>query len=108
MSRERDRTTVRRACKAGGVTALLVVGMLLVLTLLGSGPGGAVVVSAAIAVGSLVAAAWLLLAGLLDVFAGEPPGRRRLVWTVGAVLVAMLGPFLLIGAAAQQAGAVAA
>ena len=108
MSRERDRTTVRRACKAGGSAALLVVAVLLVLTLLGSGPGGAVILSAAIALGSLIVAAWLLLAGLLDVFAGEPPGRRRLVWTVGAVMVAMRGPFLLIGAAAQQAGAVAA
>ena len=103
MSRERDSTTVRRALKAGAVAAALVVAGLVALTIAGSGPGGAVVVTAAIALGSLITAAWLLLAGLLDVLAGEPPGRRRLAWTLGAVVVAMLGPFLLIGAAAQTA-----
>ena len=102
MSRERDRTTVRRALRAGGVVGAGVVVSLLAVTAAGRGPGGAVIATVAIAVASLVAAVWLLLAGFLDVIAGEPPGVRRLLWTLGAVLVAMLGPFLIVGAAAQS------
>ena len=93
---------MRRGLRAGGVAGVLVIVLLLSLSLSGDGPGGAVVVSAGIALGSLVLAAWLLLAGLLDVLAGEVPSRRRVAWTVGAVLLAMLGPFLLIGAVAQS------
>ena len=103
MSRERDRTTVRRALKAGAVAGVLVMVLLLSLALSGNAPGGAVVVMSGIALGSLVAAAWLLLAGLLDVFAGEVPSRRRVAWTVAAVMLAMLGPFLVVGAIAQSA-----
>ena len=71
-----------------------------VLTVTSELPGGAVIASVIAAFG-LVAAAWLLLAALLDVLAGHPPDRRRTLWTIGMTLLAMLGPFLVLGAVFQ-------
>ena len=103
MTADRNRTTVRRALRAGAVVGAAAGVAALVAALAGQVPGG-FVIAAALAVGSLAAAFWLLLAGLLDVFAGEPPDRRRVLWMIGVVLLAMLGPFLMLGVFAQAAG----
>ena len=100
MTADRNRTTVRRALRAGGVVGAAAGVAALVAALAGTVPGG-FVIAAALAAGSLVAAFWLLLAGLLDVFAGEAPDRRRVLWMIGIVLLAMLGPFLMVGVLAQ-------
>jgi hypothetical protein len=102
VTEDRNRTTVRRALRAGGVAAAITGISALGAALGGKVPGG-FVVAAALAAGSLVAAFWLLLAGLLDVFAGEPPNARRVLWMIGIVVLAMLGPFLMLGVFAQAA-----
>ena len=102
MTLDRDRTTVRRALRAGAVAGAIAGASALAAAIAGEVPGG-FVIAAVLAAGSLVAAVWLLLAGLLDVFAGEPPSGRRVLWMVGVVLLAMLGPFLLLGVLAQAA-----
>lgn len=101
---DRNRTTVRRAVRAGGVGAAVAAGLMLILALQDKVAGGAVL-AAAITGWGVVAAAWLLLAALLDVLAGEPPNLRRVLWTVAATLVAMLAPFVLLGTLLQPVAA---
>ena len=100
MTTDRNRTTVRRAVRAGLIGAALAAAAMGVLAASAKVPGSAIL-AAAIAAWGLVTAAWLLLAALLDVLAGDPPNLRRVVWTAVATLVAMLGPFLLLGAIFQ-------
>ncbi len=98
MSRQRDRTTVRRALRAGAVAGGGVGGLLLVVAVASrAGIETVTAVMSGVAVGALVTAGWLLLAALLDVLAGDYPGRRRLLWTLGATVLALLGPFLVVG-----------
>ena len=97
---DRNRTTVRRAVRAGLIGAVVAAGLMLVLAVQSKVSGGAVL-AAAITGWGVLTAAWLLLAALLDVLAGEPPNLRRVLWTVGATLVAMLAPFLLLGTLLQ-------
>ncbi len=97
MTQDRDRTTVRRALRAGGIVGgvLLVAGVAVTASL---GAPFRAAAAAAIAGGLFVAAGWLLLATLLDTLAGDPPDRRRTWWTVAMTALAMLGPFLLLSA----------
>ena len=97
---DRNRTTVRRAVRAGAIGGAVAAGFMLILAVQSKVAGGAVL-AAAIAGWGVIAAAWLLLAALLDVLAGEPPNLRRVVWTAVATLVAMLSPFLLLGTLLQ-------
>ena len=97
---ERDRTTVRRGLRAG-LVATLAVGLPLVgVTLLRQAELAGVALVSAIVVGILVAAGWLLLAVLLDVWAGEFPGVRRAVITGVFAVLALLGPYVVLIAAA--------
>lgn len=98
MAAPRDRTTVRRALKAGGVVAVLVGAPLVVAAVVGAPALWLAAVFAGLTVGTLFAAAWLLLAGVLDVSAGVFPGRGRVAVTVVVTLLAMLTPFLLLAA----------
>ena len=99
----RNRTTVRKALRAGALVALSIAVVGGALAAGGTMPLPAVF-AFAFAAGTFVAAVWLLLSFLLDLIAGEPPDRRRVLWTVGTVLLAMLGPFLLIGAFIDSSG----
>ena len=101
---DRNRTTVRRGVRAGLIGGGIAAALMLVLAVQ-SLVSGAAVVAAAIAGWGVVAAAWLLLAALLDVWAGEPPNLRRILWTAVATLVAMFGPFLLLGTLLQPVAA---
>lgn len=103
MTDDRNRTTVRRALRAGATAGVFFVLVALVLAATGRMPVAAVV-AGGIAVAAFVAAGWLLLSYLLDLIAGETPDRRRTVWTVATVIVAMLGPFLVLGAFVSGAG----
>ena len=100
VTADRNRVTVRRAFRVGGVAAVLAGGLMAVFAARGQASGGAVIASFIAAFG-LFSAAWLLLAALLDVVAGQPPDRRRTLWTIAATLLAMLGPFLVLGALFQ-------
>ena len=100
MSADRNRVTVRRAVRAGLIAGGLGAAVMLALAVQGK-VSGAAVPAAAIAGWGVVASAWLLLAALLDVLAGEPPNLRRVVWTVVATLIAMLAPFVLLGTLLQ-------
>jgi hypothetical protein len=97
---DRNRTTVRRAVRAGLVVGAVAAALMLVLAVQSKVSGGAVL-AAAITGWGVATAGWLLLAALLDVLAGEPPNLRRVLWTAAATLVAMLGPFLLLGTLLQ-------
>ena len=99
-SADRNRVTVRRALRAGAVAAFLAGGLMAVFAFRGQAAGGAVIATFIAAFG-LVSAAWLLLAALLDVVAGQPPDLRRTLWTIAATLLAMLGPFLVLGTLVQ-------
>ncbi|MDQ3343816.1 MAG: hypothetical protein M3425_02910 [Actinomycetota bacterium] len=103
MSRERDRTTVRRALRAGALAGGVVACALLLAVLLGPGGGAPAAVMAGIAVGALVAAGWLLLGAVLDIFAGERVGATRWAWTAVTTVLALLGPFLVVGVLARSA-----
>lgn len=96
----RDRTTVRRALAAGALVWVVVGGPLLLAGLLGSDADRAALVAVLIGfvVGAFAAALWLLVAMLLDLWAGEPPGLRRALWTGATLAVALLSPFLLLAA----------
>ena len=100
MTVDRNRTTVRRALKAGGIVGAAAAVAALAGVVAGAVPGS-LVIAAALAASSLVASTWLLLAAVLDVMAGELPDGRRTAWTAAATLLAMLGPFLLLGTLAQ-------
>ena len=100
---DRDRTTVRRALRAGLVAGIAVMLLLVPALLSDNSPGGAVVLAAGIAAGTLITAAWLLLAGILDTIAGVRLSLRRALWTTGATVAALFGPFLLLGTLAQAA-----
>ena len=98
-ARDRDATVVRRAVRAG---AVVWAGSALVLVVVAVGAGGraaALGVTLGFVAGAIVTAAWLLVAGILDMLADHHLGRRRLVWTAGALLVALVGPILVVGAA---------
>ncbi len=94
---------MRRALTAG--TALWVgLGAVLIGAVVragGDGAAGAVALTIALVAGSLLASAWLLLAATLDLVAGEPPGRRRTLWTVALIVFTFASPLLV--AAAQAA-----
>lgn len=99
-STDRDRETVRRALRAGTAVWLALSAVLVAVTALlgGTGRQGAVVVTLALVVGTLVTAAWLLLAAGLDLATGAFPSRRRALWTIAATLVAAASPVLVLGA----------
>lgn len=96
----RDRTTVRRALLAGTVAWGVVSLPLLVAVAVrgGSGQVGLAVVLLGLTVAGLVASAWLLLAVLLDLLAGEPPSAARLLITAGVVLLTGVAPVLFLAA----------
>lgn len=100
MTADRNRVTVRRAFRAGAVAAVVAGALMAILVVRDQAPGGAVI-AAVIAAFGLLSAAWLLLAALLDVWAGQPPDLRRTLWTIAATLLAMVGPFLVLGAVFQ-------
>lgn len=91
-----DRRTIRRALRAGVIVMVGTVLVTLVLNVAFGGDGvtAGIWVTSSIVVGTLVTAGWLVLAMLLDLVAGEMPGRRRLIWTAGAFVVAFLSPIL--------------
>lgn len=97
MSVERDRVTVRKALRAGVVVAVAVTA---VLGTFAASVGGGVFASllAGIGLGAFVMAGWLLLAAVLDILAGESPGTKRTVLTIGVTVVALLSPFLVLTA----------
>lgn len=97
MPTDRDRVTVSRALRAGGVAAAATALLLLVAAIV-AGVGYAAALTGGLAIGSVVAAGWLLLAALLDILAKDFPGPRRLAWTVGAAVVALVSPFLVLAA----------
>ncbi|CAN5725026.1 hypothetical protein BH24ACT14_BH24ACT14_19480 [soil metagenome] len=92
---------MRRALRAGALAGGVVAAVLLLAVLLGPGRGAAAAVMAGIAIGSLVAAGWLLLGAVLDIFAGERVGAARWAWTAASTVLALLGPFLMVGALAR-------
>jgi MFS family permease len=103
LTRDRNRTTVRRAVRAGLIAGAAAMLALVPAALADDGPGGAVILSAGIAAGTFVSAVWLLLAAILDTIAGERMSVRRALWTAVATVGAMFGPFLLFGALTQAA-----
>lgn len=93
----RDRETVRRALLAGAAVWTLTaagLGLSSALSRGGIGAETALLLGAVAAVvGGLAATMWLMLANVLDLFAGHPAGLRRWLWTAGVLLVsAMLVP----------------
>ena len=92
---DRNRTTVRRALRGGGVVGVVVFGLALAFTASADIPLRAIVATG-IAAGLFITAGWLLLSMLLDNIAGQPPDRRRTIWTVAMTVLAMLAPFLLL------------
>lgn len=95
---ERDRVTVRRALIAGGVVWGLVGGPLVV----GLAPAGGQASAAGMLLGlvfaGLIASLWLLAAAGIDLWTGQPIGRRRVAWTAGVLVATMLSPLLVLGA----------
>jgi hypothetical protein len=94
----RDRRIVRRGLLAGGAVG---VGLAALLGIGLAGAGAAAIASGlwlGLAVGGFVAAGWLLLALGLDLMAGDRPSGRRLAWTAGVSLVALILPFLALAA----------
>jgi hypothetical protein len=94
---DRDRRVVRRGFVAGGVVWVLVAGPLAVAA---GGDDRAVLVAVLLGLtfGAFAASGWLLVAAILDLWVGEPPARRRVVWTAAATLLALISPFLLLAA----------
>lgn len=101
MADARDVAVVRLALRAGGVVWAVVAGLLLSVVLLGGhgGRAGLAAVLSGLVAGAAVTSGWLLLAGVLDLLADVPVGRRRLAWTAGAVLLTLASPILVLGAA---------
>lgn len=95
MTDDRNRTTVRRALRGGAVAGTAVFGLALLATAASDIPLRAVVATG-IAAGLFITAGWLLLSMLLDNIAGQPPDRRRTIWTVAMTVLAMMAPFLLL------------
>lgn len=101
---DRERTTVRRGLVAGALVGV-VTGSPLVVTVVragGDGATGLVAVMMGLVAGAVVASAWLVLAAVLDLLAGEPPGRRRALWTVGVVVFTLASPMLIVAAQAAR------
>lgn len=96
----RDRTTLRRAFVAAAISAAAVALPVLLAVALGGGSGraGVAAVLLGLTVGGLVASGWLLLAVLLDLLAGDPPGTARLLLTLGVLLASAFAPVLLLAA----------
>ena len=63
-----------------------------------SGQEAATAVFLALCFGSATSSLWLLLALVLDAFAGQGIGRRRLLVTTGAVLFTLISPVFVLGA----------
>ena len=101
---DRERTTVRRGLVAGGVVWAVTAGPLVVVVVRAGGDGaaGLVAVMMGLVAGSVAASAWLMLAAALDLLAGETPGRRRALWTVGVVVFALASPMLIVAAQAAR------
>ena len=97
MTGDRNRTTERRALRAAGIVAGVVLGLGLVVVMSVGIPLRAAIATAVV-IGAFVGAAWLLLSMLLDTIAGDPPDRRRTWWTIALTALAMIGPFLLLSA----------
>ncbi|WP_370324734.1 hypothetical protein [Euzebya sp.] len=93
---DRDRRVLRRAVRAGALTAVA----LAVLTgaaniaFGGDGVSAAIWVSTSAVVGTLVTSGWMVLTLVLDLIAGEVPSRRRAVWTAALFAVAFLAPIV--------------
>ncbi|MEE8603677.1 hypothetical protein [Euzebya tangerina] len=93
---EADRRTTGRAIRAGLWSA----GVLSVLTVIGNlafggdGQTAMVWVLSSVVVGTLVTAGWLILSVILDLLAGEVPGRGRLIPAGIAFAVAFVSPIL--------------
>ncbi|HVM18587.1 MAG TPA: hypothetical protein VM307_01365 [Egibacteraceae bacterium] len=98
MTVDRDRTAIRRALRSGLILAVLLAGFVAL-----AGAPGAAIVMTAVAVLAFVVAGWLMLSVIADLLGGQRPGRRRILWTVGAMVVAMLAPFLVVGTLVQRA-----
>lgn len=96
---DREARTVRRGLAAGGVVWLTGSAVLVAVTVAagGSGRDGLTAVLAALVGGAVTASGWLLLAAWLDLVAEEPPGRRRVVWTVAVVAFTFVSPLLVLG-----------
>lgn len=104
-ARDTDWRVIRRALVAGGAVAAVIAATLLVGVVI-VGAGGAVGMAAvlgALTLGSLVAAAWLLLSVLFDLLAGRSPGPRRLWWGLGLGMVAFIAPVFVLGALSAAA-----
>ncbi|MDP8970594.1 MAG: hypothetical protein M3N52_08920 [Actinomycetota bacterium] len=99
-SAQRDRTTVRRALRAGLVVWAICAGALLGAVLVAGAGGrfGLAAVLLGLTAGSLAASSWLLLSAALDLLAEQPPGRRRVAWTVTVVAFTVLSPVFVVGA----------
>jgi hypothetical protein len=97
---DRDRTMVRRALTAGGIMWALIGAPLMIAVIVGGGTGqaGLATLFLGLTFGGLVASAWLLVGTLLDLLAGEVPGRRRIVW-IAVVLGFTFASPLLVAAA---------
>lgn len=95
---------MRRALAAGLVLWVAMASVLVgaVVRSGGDGAAGVVAVLAALVAGSLLSSAWLLLAAALDLAAGEPPSRRRTLWTVAVILFTFASPLLVAGAQAAR------
>lgn len=98
---QRDRRVVRRGLTLGLVLWLLCAVVLVAAALWADAGGRAVLVGVTLAwtVGVIGAAAWLLVAGVVDLVADLSVSRRRLWWTVGVTLLAFVSPVLVLGAA---------
>jgi hypothetical protein len=100
VTADRERRVVRRALTAGAAAWLAVTATLLAL-----GDGGVGPVLAGGPPATIVASLWLLLAAAVDIVAGLPVGRRRVVWTVGMALATVLLPAVLAAVARALADA---
>jgi hypothetical protein len=90
---------VRRALKGGSGVALLAGGGL--AWCFGAAGGvstGVVGAMLGLVAGLVVASAWLLLAVALDLLAGAPPDRRRILWTAALTFAALASPILVLAA----------
>jgi hypothetical protein len=98
--RARDALVVRRALRAGGLTWLVIGGLLLasVLNAGGGGQAGMAALLLGLVFAGVVTSAWLLLATVLDLLADDPPSRRRILFTAGVTLFTLLSPVLVAGA----------
>ncbi|MPZ89144.1 MAG: hypothetical protein GEU81_13970 [Nitriliruptorales bacterium] len=97
---DRDRTMVRRALIAGGITWAALGLPLFTAVLVGGGGGraGLATLLLALTFGGAAASAWLLVGTLLDLLAGEAPGRQRIVWMVLILSFTFVSPLLVAGA----------